>query len=315
MAVVTSDLLFLTVAGLKTEFDAAYMKAAETARWAQIATELPTTLPSQNYGWLGRGALMKQFYDEVEDQSVAGYQYTLADNVYKGNLTIQRKMLEDDQYALLVTRVRAMAAEPIRHWNQLAFEGLTSGFTSLCYDGQYFFDTDHSEGASGTQVNKVTTVLSDTALQTADATMQAYVDDKGIPMEIMPDTLVVGPANARKAWNLVKQDIVFTPVGTGTAGSGATASTDFRNYFNGRYNLIVDPYIRGTAAYYWFLLDTKKEIKPIIIQSRSDVPITLETDMDMPDAKIREKYRFSARGRYVQGYGLWQTAYGSAATS
>ena len=56
-------------------------------------------------------------------------------------------------------------------------------------------------------------------------------------------------------------------------------------------------------------------MKPIVIQSRSDVPITLETDMDQPSAKIKEVYDITARGRYVQGYGLWQTAWGSNATA
>ena len=45
------------------------------------------------------------------------------------------------------------------------------------------------------------------------------------------------------------------------------------------------------------------------------MPITLETDMDDPTAKIKERYQVTARGRYAQAYGLWQTAYGSNASS
>ncbi len=309
MAVVTSDILLLTQAGIKTEFNGAYIAANEKADWRTIATELPTTLPVQKYAWLGRGAVMKQFNDEPVEQSVREDSYQLSDILYKADLAIDRRTLEDDQYGLLMIRARELAAEAVRHWNQLAFTGLTNGFSQYAYDGQYFFNASHQEGSSPTQSNISTASLSDSALEAAATTMMSYVDDKGIPLHIVPDTLVVGPLLARRAWNLVSSDVVVEPGETGTAGVPAT---NYRNYFMGRYKVVVNPYITG---YQWFLLDASREVKPIFIQSRSDVPITMETDMDMPEARIKEQYRFTVRGRYAQGYGLWQMAYGSNATS
>jgi len=309
--VVTSDILALTVAGLKTEFDQAYLLRQQTAEWKYIATEIPTTLPIQNYGFLGRGAVMEQFKDRAREQEVNEFTYNLADNTYNANLVIDRKAIEDDQYGLLMMRVRMLGEEPVRHWNELAYNGLPLGFTTNGYDGSTFFSTSHQEGLSPTQSNKGVAVLSDAALQTAEAAMMAYVDDKGKPHEIVPDTLVVGPSNARLATDLTGSEIIVQMPGAGTAGTGATAYTPYNNYFKGRYRVVVSPYLIGSAAANWFLIDTKKVIKPIIIQSRSDVPIVVETDMLDGHARIREKYSFRARGRYVQGFGLWQTAYGS----
>src|ERR1051326_191725 len=311
MAVVTSDLLLLTLAGLRTEFDGAYQKAQENPDWRLVATELETTLPSQDWVYLGHGAVMRQFTDEAEDQSVNSTKYTLSDIIYKGRLKIQRKMLEDDQYSLLMKRVRAMAQEPVRHWNQLAYQGLVNGFTTKGPDGQNFFASTHAESGTN-QSNTTTNTLSDANLETAVVAMMAYQNDKGLPMEIKPDTLVVGPKLSRRAWNLIAQDVVVKLPGDGTAGSGATAYTPYGNYFNGRFKLVVNPYITG---FQWFLMDTSREVLPILMQSRSDVPITLESDMDQPMARMQEEYRFDARGRYVQGYGLWQTCYGSNASS
>src|SRR5579871_938539 len=121
---VNSDVLLLTQAGIKTEFNGAYIKAQEGAKWKAIATEIPTTLPIQSYAWLGRGAVMRQFKDEVEAQAVVESSYTLADIIYKGNLQVFRKTIEDDQYGLIMMRARELAQEPVRHWNQLAFTGL-----------------------------------------------------------------------------------------------------------------------------------------------------------------------------------------------
>lgn len=307
MGVVTTDLLALTLAGLDTRFDAAYNFARELAMWPRVATEVPTTLPIQNYGFLGRGAVMEEFRDRAREQEVNQFNYSLADKVYKGMLTIDRTTLEDDQYGLLNMRVDDLGREPHRFWNQLAYEGLAKGFTTLCYDGQYFFDTDHSEGSSGTQVNKGTAALDEGSLSAAETAMMGFVDDKGIPMEILPDTLVVGPKNKKVAWELTMSGVAVIKADTTSGRPG----TDFANYWQGKYNVVVSPYLRGTYDDYWFLLDTSKVVKPVVMQSRSNVPFTTESDMLDGAAKMREKYNYAVRGRFVQGYGLWQTAYGA----
>ena len=43
---------------------------------------------------------------------------------------------------------------PAAHWLMLTTL-MIAGESSLCYDGQYFFDTDHSDGASGTLSNSI----------------------------------------------------------------------------------------------------------------------------------------------------------------
>lgn len=316
--VVTSDILKLTFAGIKTDFEDAYATANEAATWNQIATEIPTTLPIQDYAFLGRGAVMQEFKARMEAQGVneLGKDYQLSDIIYNAPMMVSRRSLEDDQYGLLKKRTEGLASEPIRHWNQLTFEQLVKGFAKRCYDGQYFFDTDHQEGASGIQSNKFSLSLNDQSLEEADRRMMSMVDDKGVPMEITPNALVVGPALKRRASDLIGSDVVVINVGDRVAGAGAQAATNYSNYFNrdGKRLLIVNHYIRGAAAYNWFSLDTTKSIKPIVIQSRSDVPITIESDMDDSKAKMLEEYTVRVRGRYVAGYGLWQTAFGSDAT-
>jgi phage major head subunit gpT-like protein len=309
---VNSDLLLLVQAGIKTDFDAAYVQAQQEVDWPKIAFQSDTTLPSQNYSWLGRGAVMELFKDEAREQGVIEYDYTLADNIYKAKLTVKRRTLEDEQYGLLKMHAMDLGSEPARFQDELVFTALESGFSNNGYDGTTFFSTTHSSGVSGTQSNKLTAALSDSALETAHTAMAGFVDDKAKPLRLVPDTLVVGPLLERRAWNLIKQDVVVTKVGDGTAGSGATASTGYGNFFNGRYNLVVSPYITG---FHWFLAATKRVRKPLVLQVRSDVPPALESDIDLNSAKIKEAYDFTARSRMVAGYGLWQMMIGSQATA
>lgn len=317
MATVDSDTLNLTLAGLKTNFDLAYKKATETAVWSAIATQIDTTLPVQKYGWLGYHGTMQAYSDRSVEQPINELDngYSVSDQLYDVLEPVQRRAIEDDQYGLIMLRFTSIGEEAPRHWNQLAFQGLTSGFTSKCSDGQNFFDTGHQEGLSPTQVNKTTNNLSDPALETAITTMMAIQNDKGVPMGIMPDTLVVGPSLLRRATDLLGSKTVVVHVGDGTAGSGALAATPFSNFFDGRLKLIVNHYIYGTAKFYWFVLDTSRTVKPIIMQNRMDVPITIESDMTSPQALMQEQWKVRLRGRYAQAYGLWQLAYGGAGTA
>lgn len=92
-------------------------------------------------------------------------------------------------------------------------------------------------------------------------------------------------------------------------------STNYKNIFFGRMNVVVSPFIRDSHDDDWFLLDSKRAIKAILLQQRADVPIeftALESASGSEAAFMRDRYLYGVRGRYNVGYGLWQTAYGAA---
>ena len=68
---------------------------------------------------------------------------------------------------------------------------------------------------------------------------------------------------------------------------------------------------QGGAGTPWFLLDTSREIKPLIWQERE--PYTLESVVSSTDNSVftNNEFRFGVRARANAGYGLWQLAYGS----
>ena len=53
-------------------------------------------------------------------------------------------------------RIREMAQNAARLTYNLISDLIKGGAAAKCYDSQFFFDTDHSEGDSGTQSNKLT---------------------------------------------------------------------------------------------------------------------------------------------------------------
>ncbi len=302
-----SDIPDLVSPGLKTEFEAAYRSEVENSIADQIATVVTTTLPVQKYAWLGATPPMREFVDERRPTGMSPYTVTIEDKVFESSIAVDRRALEDDQLGLIRLRVRDLASRVSQHRHQIVVGALTSGGTGTGYDGLSFFNTAHPV-PGGTASNKSASGLSANALATAVSAMMQYPDDAGVPLGIVPDTLVVGPSQMWDAIELVESPVVVAKA----TGSTGTPPTDYVNAFQGRLRLIVSPYITGASASNWFLLDTKRPIKGVILQQRSDVPVeftALEATSGSESAWMRDRYFYGVRARYNVGYGLWQAAY------
>lgn len=309
MPLAKSDIPDLLLPGLKTEFEAAYRAQVDDSIADQIATVVNTTLPVQKYAWLGATPPMREFIDERRPQGMAAFAVTIEDKVFESTIAVDRRAIEDDQLDLIRLRVRDLASRVSQHRHQIVVQALTAGGTGIGYDGVTFFNTAHPGAGATTYSNTTTSVLSATALGDAVASMMALPDESGTPLGIVPDTLVVGPKKMWEAIELVESPVVVYKSTTSTG----TPPSDYVNAFRGRLRLVVSPYIMGTAENAWFLLDTKRPIKGVILQQRSDVPVefsALDSTNGNEAAFLRDRFHYGVRARYNVGYGLWQAAFG-----
>jgi phage major head subunit gpT-like protein len=67
----------------------------------------------------------------------------------------------------------------------------------------------------------------------------------------------------------------------------------------------------GTA---WYLLDTSKPVRPVILQTREDDEFTSLTRAEDAHVFINDEYLYGVRARAAAGFGLWQLAHGSKQT-
>ncbi len=298
MPIVKSDIPKLLEAGLRAVFFDAYESV--TGDWERIATVVPSEHDTEKYAWLGSVPKMREFKDERVPAGLLEHDYSIKNRTWEASIAVDRAALEDDQYGQIKLRVQGLADEARRHQDELVFSLLKDAFSTLCYDGQYFFDTDHSEGESGTQSNKGTSALAASSLQDAITAMMKFSDDRGKPMGVVPDTLVVPPDLKWTAMELLES--VYAP-------DTATGKTEMRrNVLSGSLDLVVSPYL--TDSNDWFLLCTRRVVKPIIFQSRTPVEFAaLEGNSE--NGFMRDQYVYGVRARYNVGYGLWQLAYGS----
>lgn len=308
MALTKSDIPNLLLPGLKADFAAAYHTELGNSVVEAVATIINTTQPIQKYPWLGSVPSMREFTDERRTAGLTEYAVSIEDKVFESTIAVDRKAIEDDQLDLIRLRIRDLAYRVAQHRHQMIVDALIGGFTANAYDGTPFFGTTHLV-SNGTWSNKTTVALDDTSLANGINLMMTVPDDQGIPMGVIPDTLVVGPKLQWAATELVESPIVPYK---GNVNHTAP-SVPYKNVFQGKLKLVVSPFLTGASDDYWYLLDTKRPIRGLILQQRSDVPVEFSAleGGNSEAGFMRDRFLYGVRARYNVGYGLWQTAYGS----
>jgi phage major head subunit gpT-like protein len=298
MPLTRSDMPKLLEDGLRTVFFEAF--DASVGDYERIATIVPSESDEETYAWLGASPRMREFVDERMPLGLTEFSYAIRNKTWESSLAIERTAIEDDKYGQIKLRVQSLAREARRHIDELVFTLVKNGFTTKCYDNQYFFDTDHVSGESGAQSNKGTSSLSGASLQEAITTMMKFKDDRGKFLGVVPDLLIVPPDLQWTAMELLES--TYWPE------EGAFNEKHANNVLKGKLDLIVSPYLTDTND--WFVFCTKGVVKPVILQMRMPVEFAaLEADSE--SGFMRDQYIYGVRARYNVGYGLWQMAYGS----
>jgi phage major head subunit gpT-like protein len=155
---------------------------------------------SEQYPFLGQVPRMREWLGGRQAKGLRSSSLTIANKHYEATLEIALRDLRRDKTPQLQARVSEFADEGDAHWGNLVSTLVQNGASTVCYDGQFFFDTDHAEGDSGTQDNDIqadistfpaavhgtTTAPSVEEMQQAIlkgiAQILSFKDDRGRPM-------------------------------------------------------------------------------------------------------------------------------------
>ena len=208
--------------GFKAAFNTGFRSA--TPQWQNIATLVPSTTKQEHYGWLGQFPRLREWIGDRQFKNMAAHDYTIKNKKFEGTINVLRDDLEDDTYGIYMPLLKEVGYAAATHPDELVYGLVGAGFATPCYDGQYFFDTDH-------------------------------------------------PVDGVSVSNL-------------QAGAG-------------------NP---------WFLLDTRRPLKPLIFQLRRDYDLKQMTARDDEAVFMRDEYRYGVDARVNVGFGFWQQAFGSKDT-
>ncbi|TXF11924.1 Mu-like prophage major head subunit gpT family protein [Pelomicrobium methylotrophicum] len=141
MAIITPAL----ITSLRTGFSKAFKDAlaATPTDWDKVATRVPSSNTSNTYGWLNQFPKLREWVGDrvVKDMAAHGYQIT--NKLYESTVGVKRTDIEDDNVGVYMPLFAEMGRAAKAHADELVFGLLAAGETTLCYDGQNFFDTDH----------------------------------------------------------------------------------------------------------------------------------------------------------------------------
>ena len=289
------------VAAQKT-FSAIFMESmmSAPARWQRRAVEIPMTTRSQMLNWLGRVPAMREWLASKNFEQLRGFDFALKTKDWESTIEIDRNDFEDDTLGLYTPAIQMLGMRAKQFPDARLSAKRRAGVNAtmgMCYDGQFFYDTDHSEGDSGAQSNKLTGTGVTLAAVRADlfaaySAMEKFKDDKGEPFiegGIDPATQVI--ATIPPALRQVFEDL-------NNPGPGSTVAKTTIPYE-------VDP--RLGDANDWYIDFVGYPIKPFLKLNRKETQFVA---LDDPNASetvfMRKKFYYGVEGRGEIEFGYWQ---------
>lgn len=216
---------------LRVAFNASFKRGlgqAET-QYGRIATTVPSSGKENRYGWLGKMPNMREWVGPRVVHGIAEHDYSIKNKPFELTIGVDRDDIEDDNIGVYDPMFVEMGESVAAHPDQLVWNLLAAGFATECYDGQYFFDTDHP-----------------------------VLDADGNP---------------------------------------ATVSN-----------------FQGGSGTPWYLLNTKRSLKPLIFQERKKPEFVAKDKVTDDNVFTRKEYVYGTESRCNVGFGFWQMAYASKQT-
>lgn len=127
--------------GFKTSFQGGLGQAS--SQYLRIATVVNSTQKEQKYGWLGKIPNVREWIGPRVVQNLQASDYAIKEKALELTLGVDRDDIETDNLGIYAPLFTEMGSSTGSTWDRLVFAALKAGFTTNCYDGQYFFDTDH----------------------------------------------------------------------------------------------------------------------------------------------------------------------------
>lgn len=168
----------------------------------------------EQYNWLGMAPVMQEWIGGRNAKGFRENGLRIENLHFESTIEVLVKELRRDKSGQVMLRIQEMADRANTHWISLISKLIIAGESQVCYDGQYFFDTDHSEGDSGTQSNSISVDISELpasvhGVATAPSVeemqqaifkgitqISGFVDDQGEPInETAQQFIVVVPTS------------------------------------------------------------------------------------------------------------------------
>lgn len=224
-----------------------------------------------------------EFNGTVEyDTPAADYEIEYRHTHWVKGFQVEKTLIEDMQYDGIFAQASEMGRAFARKQEKDAWSVFNNAMSSsyLGYDSKALCANDHprSRTDSTSVDNLLALSLTSANLETAITTMQAFGDDKGEEISIMPDTLIVPRALAKTG-----RELVGSPLNPETANNAINVHSGM--------NLLVIPWLTDTNR--WFVVDSALAKQHLKWWDRIDTEFAAEDSFDTLIRKYRGRMRYS----------------------
>lgn len=278
--------------------------------WKEFCVEVPSTSKSTLHGWFLNQARVRKWEGKRVYNNLSTQTWQVFNDKYELSYEFDADEIDDDVDGLVVNAVMAArndGAKWAKHEDQLVAEALEAGTTSLCHDGQNFFDDAHPYdvdgiGTSSTFDNDLSLALTPTNYQTAREVFLAMKGPDGLPIVDPANIKLVVPVTLEfTAMQILQPGNVTMGTAIGLFGTGGPSP----NMHAGTAKPIVNRYLTDATA--WYLTGQEGILMPLMFQRRTPVQRD-EEDRDSEIYRAEHKVRFSGWARHKVSYTLPQLA-------
>ncbi len=129
----------------------------------QIANPTPFTSDqeSETYAWLSEVPKLREWLGGRQAVGLSESGFTIRNRKFESTIEIAVDWMRRDKTGQIRQRINELAEADRAHWAELLTDLILASEDTVCYDGQYFFDTDHpdpsaSQDGSAVQSNDLT---------------------------------------------------------------------------------------------------------------------------------------------------------------
>lgn len=127
--------------GFESSFQRGIGMAA--TQWQRMATRVGSSTGKNEYGWLGQFPNVREWLGDRVVHGMQAHDYTIKNKPFELTVGVDRDDIEDDNIGIYGPFFEQMGMSSAAHPDQLVWDLIKLGFAAACYDGQFFFDTDH----------------------------------------------------------------------------------------------------------------------------------------------------------------------------
>lgn len=261
----------------------------------QLATLKTSTHGENKQLYFGALPRMVEWVGERTAAQISSYEHTTKNKDWQQTVPIDRNDILDDNLGKYTELLADLGRAAALLWDDIVGDLLGVAESTLTYDNQYFFDTDHpvdpAIASSPTQSNLFTSrPLTDDNYAYVRARMRSLVGTDGRKIRVNPNALIVGPELEVPAKRIVQSN------------TSAVSGSQVDNVQKGTAEVIVFPEITGTD---WILADLTNVIKPFVVYKRQEprfVPLDALTDHNV---FYKRQFVYGVDGRGVGTFGPW----------